>query len=144
MVGFLHVRRWEKRNRTDFYWRVVVYNMGVLKHFGTTKFIHIFLFQKVTVPKIKIWPTGQNVSIIPYCILLIGHIFYDCMASGNYDGTLPVKSLSKPVTIESAATVENEKTLSRHRIKFFWRCLFLVWLFFKEDLLTAGCWFNSI
>ena len=37
MVEFLHVRRWEKRNRTNFYWVMLqcVYNLIVLKHFDT-------------------------------------------------------------------------------------------------------------
>ena len=39
-VGLLHVRRWEKINRSNVYWRVVkfvsvVYKMGVLKHFSS-------------------------------------------------------------------------------------------------------------
>ena len=40
MVGFVCVRWWEKRNRSNVNWRVVkvcvgLYNMGLLKHFAS-------------------------------------------------------------------------------------------------------------
>ena len=43
MVEFLHVRRWENGNKTNFYWAMllvasVVYNMEVLEHFVTKNY----------------------------------------------------------------------------------------------------------
>ena len=43
MMEFLHVRRWEKRNRTDFYWVILLAgiqfdNLKVLKQFVTENY----------------------------------------------------------------------------------------------------------
>ena len=41
MVGFLHARRWEKRNRTNFYRAILlmcINNIEVLKHFATKNY----------------------------------------------------------------------------------------------------------
>ena len=47
MVELLHAKRWEKRNITTFTegllrCALVVYNMGLLKHFGKENYIWIF------------------------------------------------------------------------------------------------------
>ena len=52
MVDFLDVRRWEKGNRTDFYWRdgkacVVTIQCGSVKKFCVLIFLTLSFYQNV-------------------------------------------------------------------------------------------------
>ena len=37
-MEFLRVRRWEKRNKTDFYWEVLKATVGITRHVGIETF----------------------------------------------------------------------------------------------------------
>ena len=57
MVQLWHVRRWVKRNRTDFYWGVVKVCVGSMQDGG----IETFWNRKLCV-NFLVWFFGQNVS----------------------------------------------------------------------------------
>ena len=73
MVQFVCVKKWEKRNRFNFYWGFVkpwvsvVYNMGILKHFGSWV-IETFCVQNLyrfwTILSLYVWFFMQNRFII--------------------------------------------------------------------------------
>ena len=56
MVEFLHVRRWKKRNRTEFYWVVEQVCVGSIQYRG----IETFWDRKLCM-NFLVWFFGQNI-----------------------------------------------------------------------------------
>ena len=103
MVGLAFIRRLEKRNRSNFYCRIVEVCLGSIEYWSieafyllkywnilSSKLIKImnyiksfcinvmykFLSKNVSIPSTKIYHRGQNVSIPPYCILLTIYVSF--------------------------------------------------------------------
>ena len=72
MVEFSCVRRWEKRNRTHFYWGVVKACVRSIQYGIIETFLPPegnFYPKMFQYPQTKIFLSEGNVSIPPYCIL---------------------------------------------------------------------------